>query len=321
MDYSFVIPCYCSATSIREVVREIDCEMDKGHVTDYEIIMVNDCSSDGTWQVLTELAKEDKRRVCLNLAKNVGQHAALMAGFRQCQGDLIVTLDDDLQTPIEGIRALKEKLDEGYDVASSHYTSREGFSWKRRFGSLMNRLMRQWLIDGPKGVTVSVFMMARRFVIDEIIRYDNPYPYLGGLVLRTTHNIANVEMHQKRRVYGHSGYNFLKLISLWMNGFTAFSLKPLRIADVMGIFTAVCGFIMGIVVIIRKLVYPRIALGWSSLMSVSLIMSGVIMLMLGLIGEYIGRIYMCINHTPQYVIKEMINAENNNDSSRREGSV
>ena len=306
MEYSFVIPCYRSENSIRSVVEEIDREMSKGNVSDYEIIMVNDCSPDGTWRVLRELAAEDERRVCVDLAKNVGQHAALMAGFGQCRGDYVVTSDDDLQTPIDCVWALREKLDEGYDVVTSHYVAREGFSLGRKIGSFMNRIVGRWLIDSPKDTVVSAFLMARKFVIDEIVRYENPYPYLSGLVFRTTHNVGNVEMKQNRRPYGRSGYTFGKLLSLWMNGFTAFSLKPLRIADVVGAITALIGFILGLVIIIRKLVNPAVAAGWTSLMSVNLILSGFMMLMLGLIGEYIGRIYICINRTPQYVIRSIV---------------
>ena len=309
MEYSFVIPCYRSEKTISLVVEEIDLEMKKGNCSDYEIIMVNDCSPDGTWRVLQELAKQDGRRVCVNLAKNVGQHAALMAGFGQCRGEYVVTSDDDMQTPINEIWALRKKLDEGYDVATSLYTEREGFSLGRKLGTLMNNIMSRWLIDAPKGVYASIFLMARKFVIDEIVRYDNPYPYLAGLVFRTTHNVANVEMKQNPRAGGSSGYNFWKLFSLWMNGFTAFSLKPLRIADVLGVITAMVGFIMGLVIIIRKITNPSIAAGWTSIMSINLLLSGIMMLMLGLIGEYIGRLYICINRTPQYVIRDIVRGE------------
>ena len=311
MEYSFVIPCYRSHDSIREVVEEIDSEMRKGNVSDYEIIMVNDCSPDDTLTILKQLVSEDERRICVNLAKNVGQHSALMAGFGVCRGDFVVTADDDLQTPIEEVWSLRKKLDEGYDVVSASYTEREGFNIGRKMGSFLNGLMSKWLIEAPKDKSVSIFLMARKFVIDEIIQYDNPYPYISGLVFRTTHNVASVEMKQKRRAHGESGYTFKKLLSLWMNGFTAFSLKPLRIADVLGAITALTGLIMGIVIIIRKLIGSPVASGWSSLMSVNLIMSGVIMIMLGLIGEYIGRIYICINKTPQYVIREIIRGTQN----------
>lgn len=305
IEYSFVIPCYKSALSIRDVVNEIDREMVKGKIENYEIIMVNDNSPDDTWEILKQLSKETDNRICIDLSRNFGQHAALMAGFHYCSGKYVITVDDDLQTPIEKIWLLKAKMDEGYDIVSARYNVREGFSIKRQIGTMMNRLMIRWLVGMPNNATVSVFLMAKKFVIEEMIKYEQPYPYISGLAVRTTHNIANVEMDQNNRVYGASGYSFHKLLKLWINGFTAFSLKPLRIADFLGIITAICGFIMGGTVIVRKLINPAIAMGWSSIVSLLLIIGGVIMLMLGLIGEYIGRIYMCINNTPQYIIRDI----------------
>ena len=275
MEYSFVIPCYRSGLSIRNVINEIDNEMRKRDLILYEIIMVNDGSPDNTWDVLKELKQERENRIIINLSKNFGQHAALMAGFSVCSGEFIVTVDDDLQTPINKIWELREKIDSGYDVVSARYTARYGISIARKAGTKLNRFMMKWLIGNPNEAIVSVFMMARKYVIEEIIKYQQPYPYLSGLVIRTTHNIANVEMEQKNRAHGSSGYSFKKLVSLWINGFTAFSLKPLRMAVFFGVAVALLGFLLGIYIVIRKIIYPEIVMGWSSIMSVVLMTGGV----------------------------------------------
>ena len=179
----------------------------------------------------------------------------------------------------------------------------------RRLGSRFAKAMSDYMFDikGDKRSGSSYFI-ARKFVIDEITKYKNAYPYMAGLVLRTTRNLGFVEIKQRDRIEGQSGYSLKGLISLWMNGFTAFSVKPLRIGSYTGFFFAFVGFIYAIITIIRKLfISPNMEAGWSSTISVILIVGGIIMVMLGLIGEYIGRIYICINNSPQYVIKEITN--------------
>ena len=156
----------------------------------------------------------------------------------------------------------------------------------------------------------------KRFVVDEIIKYDHSYTYIAGLVLRATRNIGYVPIEQRERYEGKSGYSLKGLISLWLNGFTAFSVKPLEIGSFLGGFFAFVGFVVAIVTIIRKIIIPDIQAGWSSIISTILIIGGFIMLMLGLIGEYIGRIYICINNAPQFVIKEIIKSEVPHENSK-----
>lgn len=303
---SFVIPCYNSEHTIKQVVQQID-----DAILDdmYEIILVNDCSTDLVWEVISDLAEGRDDIVGINLASNFGQHAALMAGYRVAHGDIIVSLDDDGQSPINEVYKLINKLDEGYDVVYAKYNDKKyerRESALRRLGSSLATLMARTLLNQPKNVEGSSFYAMRRYILDEVVRYENAYPFLFGLVIRATRNIANVVVEQNERSYGHSGYTLSKLFSLWMNGFTAFSVKPLRIADVIGCFFALAGFIVMTIVVIRKLVFPDIAIGWSSIMSLMLIVAGITLLMLGLMGEYIGRIYICINKSPQYVIKTLV---------------
>ncbi len=306
---SFVIPCYRSEKTIRYVVKEIiDLLSNVSECYDYEIVLVNDFSPDCVWNVIKSLAAENHKIHGISFPQNFGQHAALMAGYRACKGDYIVSLDDDGQTPIDALFRLIEKLEEGYDVVYADYAEKKESIW-RLFGSKMNDLMSEKLLSKPKEVKMNSFYIMRAFVAGEMTKYINPYPYIAGLQLRCTKNIANVTVEHRERIEGKSGYTMKKLLSLWLNGFTAFSEKPLRIATVMGMVVSCGGFIYGIYVILRKIFDPSIQLGYSSMMAVLLFSVGVIMLLLGIIGEYIGRIYICINNAPQYVISEMTDCD------------
>lgn len=302
---SFVIPCYRSSRTLGNVVAEIDGTMKKLPEYTYEIVLVNDSSPDDTFEVIRGLCAERKDICGINLARNFGQHAALMAGFHYTHGDVVVCLDDDGQTPAAEVGKLLSAIGEGYDVVYAKYAHKQ-HSGFRNFGSKINELMTRVMLGKPKELYLSSYFAAKRFVVDEILRYTNPYPYVIGLVLRTTKNIANVEVSHREREVGVSGYTLGKLLGLWFNGFTAFSIKPLRVATAMGGTTALCGFLYGIYTVIKKFVNPNVPIGFSSLMAALVFIGGMLMLMLGLIGEYIGRIYISLNNSPQYVIRECI---------------
>src|SRR5574344_33722 len=167
--------------------------------------------------------------------------------------------------------------------------------------------MAEHIIGQPKTLQTTSFFIVRDFIIKEIVRYPNPFPYIGGLVDRATKNLGNVEIEHRHRLQGKSGYTISGLISLWINAFTAFSVMPLRMATLMGFFCAIIGLIAGVYIIVQKVLFPDILLGYTSLMSALLFIGGMLMLILGLIGEYIGRIYICINQSPQYVVRDSIN--------------
>lgn len=304
---SFVIPCYRSAMTIEGVIKEIRETMQTLSYT-YEVILVNDFPMDQTFDVIKALAKTYDNIVGVNLAKNFGQHAALMAGFGYCTGDIVVCLDDDGQTPADEVGKLLEKIEEGYDVVYAKYEHKQ-HSLFRNFGSKVNELMARFMIGKPKELYVSSYFAAKRFIVKEMLRYQNPYPYVIGLVLRTTKNITNVTVNHREREIGTSGYTFSKLLGLWLNGFTAFSIKPLRIATAIGAFCAGAGFLYGVYTIVKKFVNPAVPMGWSSMMAALVFIGGMLMLMLGLIGEYVGRIYISINNAPQYVVREVVGRE------------
>ena len=312
---SFVIPCYRSEHSVGDVIKEIIETVENDGRYNYEVICVNDCSPDGTWLVLKELAEGNPKIKILDLSRNFGQHSALMAGFHYVTGDIIVCLDDDGQNPPKQMFKLIDKLEEGYDLVSAKYVKKK-HSLIRRIGTKISFAMSSYLVGKPKDIDLNSYYVFRRYVLDEVIKYKNPYPFVHGLILRVTRNMANVEIEHRERQEGNSGYSLLKLFALWMNGFTAFSEKPLRIASIFGCICAVLGFLFGIIIIIRKLIDPNIMMGYSSIMAVILLLCGIIMLFLGLLGEYIGRIYISINDAPQFAVRETVNVENKVEKER-----
>ena len=305
---SFVIPCYRSEHTLPHVVNEIQEKMKTMVQYEYNIFLVNDCSPDRTMDVIRRLCNENANIKGIDFARNFGQHSALMAGLRHSDGDFVVCLDDDGQTPADEVDKLLEKLEEGYDGVYAKY-ERKQHSAFRNLGSKVNERMTRMMLGKPAKLYVSSYFAVKRFVVEDMIRYENSYPYVIGLVLRATRNIVNVSVNHRERQEGTSGYTLKKLIGLWFNGFTAFSVKPLRIATAVGGISAVIGFLYGIYTIVKRFINPNVPMGFSSVMSAIVFFGGMIMLMLGLIGEYIGRIYISLNNSPQYVIREKINLD------------
>jgi undecaprenyl-phosphate 4-deoxy-4-formamido-L-arabinose transferase len=303
---SFIIPCYRSELTITKVVEEIIETVQTRPAYDYEIILINDHSPDHVYEVIKKLAKANPKIKGLSFAMNFGQHSALMAGFNVASGDIVVCLDDDGQTPANEMFTLLDKLEEGYDIVYAKYEKKK-HGFVRNAGSKVNDLMAKHMVGKPQGLYLCSYFVCRRFIIDQVIEYRNAYPYVAGLLLRCSRNATNVMVTHRNREIGQSGYNMKKLISLWFNGFTAFSIKPLRVATFIGSAFSVLGFLYGIVIIINKFMNPATPLGYSSMMTAIIFIGGMIMLMLGLVGEYVGRIYISINNAPQYVIKDSCN--------------
>lgn len=308
---SFVIPCYRSEHTIEKVVAEILETVSQRSEWDYEIICVNDCSPDNVYAVLLKLAEQNKRIRVVNLSKNMGKHAAVLAGYAYAQGQYTVNLDDDFQSPTYELWKLIDALEhDECDFATAAYASKKEKAWKR-FGSFVNMTMSSMMIGKPRNIRFENFAAQKYFLTKEMIKYTNAYPYLEGLILRITRRIKMIPMEQRDRADENTtGFTFHKSMSLFINGFTAFSVKPLRIATVAGGFTALLGFLYALYIMVKKIMNPAIQLGYSSMMCVLLFIGGMIMLMLGLIGEYIGRIYICLNKAPQYVIRNTVNIEN-----------
>ena len=303
---SFIIPCYNSEKTVGSVIDGIREKVGERNEYDYEIIAINDGSPDGVINVLEDIAASDTKVKVIDLAKNSGKHTAVLVGYKFAEGEFVVSLDDDGQCPIENLWDLIAPLEEGHDMAMAKYECKKEASYKK-FGSVVNHRVSQILLDKPGELRFTNFIARQKYICKAMSEYNNIFPYLEGLSLRITRDIVLVPMQEKPRLHGKSNYTFRKSFALWMNGFTAFSVKPLRIASIIGSMVAVLGFIYGVITIIRKLIHPHIFIGYSSILVSILSCSGMIMLMLGLAGEYIGRIYLAVNQYPQYVIKKAIN--------------
>jgi len=303
---SFILPCYGSEKTIAFVIDEIREIVSQRPEYEYEIIAVNDCSPDNVWSVLLGIAQQDRNVRLIGLAKNMNRPGAVMAGLGHATGEYIVVMDDDGQCPMDRFWELLAPVEGEFDVSMADYPSRKQSMFKN-FGTFVNQKMTEYILDRPKDIQFTNFMVMRRYVAEEICKYTNPYPYMTGLILRTTRRIACVPMEERCRYSGSSNFTFRKMLALWMNGLTAFSIKPLRLATFAGVVCAAIGLLYGVYTVVMKLINPNISAGYSSLMAVQLFIGGGLMLMLGIIGEYIGRIYISLNNSPQYVIRDMVN--------------
>ncbi len=305
MTVSIVIPCYYSENSISGVVDKIIDVFKNNSEYSADIILVNDGSVDGTYDRIIELGRKYPNVRGINLARNFGQHNALMAALNYAEGEIVIGMDDDMQTDPSQIPLFIEKINEGYDIVYGKYPEKKHSKF-RNWGSRFNDFTVRLLIGKPKGLKACSFWAAKKFVIKEIIKYHGADVHLQGLFLRTTKNIVNIDIIHHKRVYGKSNYTLKKLIRLW-SGFLNFSVLPLRLSLILGGLFSGAGFIGGIIVLIRKLIYSGVATGWPSLMCVVLFGFGIVMLMLGIQGEYMGRVLLCLNSTPQFIIRDSIN--------------
>ena len=301
---SIIIPVYNSELTISTTVDKLAEQLDKK--IEYEIILVNDGSTDSSYQKCRQIAESNDFIKFISLSKNFGQHNAMFAGLKFVEGDFAVILDDDLQTPPEEIWKFIDKINEGYDVVYANYIYKNHNIF-RNIGSNVNAVMANILLNKPRNIKTSSYCIIRKYLIKEILKYEGPYPYVHGLVLSLTKSIGAVSISHSSRMYGRSNYNYLKLFRLWLNGFTNFSVKPLRIAFFFGLLCSFTGFVLALILLIRKLLEPLLVLGWTSTILTILFFSGIQLISVGLIGEYVGRIFMSQNKQPQYAIKETFN--------------
>lgn len=275
---------------------------------DYEFILVNDGSTDGTFAEIEKLCEVDSNIIGIDLAKNVGQHSAIMAGLHQVSGDIVMVMDDDMQTHPSQCLKIIDALDDSCDVVFATFAKQKAAAW-RRLGSDFATWSMRVLTKRPKGVVSSNFFIMRRYVSDELTKYNGPYTYIQGLIFRTTFKIKNIEVQHFERETGTSGYTLKTLIRLWST-VLGFSLLPLRFVFFSGLIVGCAGLVAGVVLIIQRLLDSTIQMGWSSIMVVILLCAGFIMVSIGLVGEYLGRLFMTVNNTPQYVERTLIDNRN-----------
>ncbi len=304
---SIVIPCYNSEKTIERVVDLCMEEFDRLSGYECEMVLVNDYSKDKTFEAICRCTKKYKNVTGINLAKNFGQHAAIMAGLRYARGEYVVAMDDDLQNHPSQIKEFLKKTEEGYDVVFGVFKERHFSAGKNITGAISRYLLFR-LIDRPKDIQMGSFWLARRYVVEKALEYEGNGAFVQLLFFRTTHNIANIEIEHFDRQEGSSNYTFKKGLKHFMSMIN-YSEVPLRLASYLGVLFACIGFVAAVVVLIMKLINPAMQAGWPSLMCTLLILFGITFIILGILGEYIGRILSAQNKSPQYVIRDIVGKE------------
>jgi undecaprenyl-phosphate 4-deoxy-4-formamido-L-arabinose transferase len=300
---SFVVPLYNTGDALPKVLQAFrDLHVEGG----FELVLVNDASPDGTGERVPALLKDMPAPVIfVDLARNFGEHAAVLEGFRHTKGRFVINLDDDLQNPLsEALRLLEHIQQTGADVVYAYYDEKK-HHWFRNMGSWLTSWMATWLLDKPQDLYLCSFRAHSRALIDRVIRYQGPYPYIDGLILAATNRIERLLVAHHEREVGPSGYTLRKLVRLWMNMFFNFSIMPLRLASILGMVLAAAGLVQMVLVILERIMYGVEVQGWSSLMAAVAIFSGAQLLMLGLIGEYVGRSYMTVSGKPQTLVRSV----------------
>jgi glycosyltransferase involved in cell wall biosynthesis len=310
---SIVIPVYNGAGSIAELVDALEgLPIAGGH----EIVLVNDGSADDSLGVCQGLiAKASVPATLVNLARNYGEHNAVLTGLRFARGEHIITMDDDLQNPPEEVqRLLTFAQRSGKEVVYTYYDHKHHPAWRNLASRFTNRVA-DFVLDKPPGLYMSSFRCMTAFVVSEITRYEGPFPYIDGLILQVTDNIGSLLVCHLPRASGTSNYTMRRLLRVWTSMFVNFSVMPLRISTMTGFALSALGAV-GVTMAIGEALLSSPPPGWASLMAAVLLLSGVQLMILGIVGEYLGRLYLTANRKPQSVIKEVRRAESRMPTDR-----
>ena len=303
------IPCYRSTETISIVVENVKKAILERKGNDYQFVLVNDCSPDNTFEVIRGLAENDSRITGVSLSRNCGQEAATLAALPYVKGDVCVFMDDDGQHPADEIYTLIDKVMEGYDLVYGRFQEKHHSLYKRMVSRIHGFISE---LNGTKvkGITLSSYFALSAFAAKQLVNYRSPFVSRGGYLMSVTTRVVNVDIKEHHdRIAGSSGYTLGRMLSMWLSSFTNFTMKPIRISTGIGAFIAITGFLYGLFLVIQKIVRPDVQVGFTSIMAVMLFLGGMIILVLGLLGEYIGRTYMTVSSMPQYIVREEINHE------------
>jgi len=301
--YSVVVPVYNSEASLPELFDRLSATM-KALGEAYEIVFVNDASHDNSLSVLQSLKERDHHVVVIDLFRNFGQHNALMCGFKYCQGEYIITMDDDLQNPPEEIPKLIAKINEGYDAVIASYKKKKDKGYKN-LGSYIMRKMTQKIFSLKNNLTFSSFRIIRRNIVDELRSMNSPFPYISGMILQITRNIVNTEVEHHTRKFGQSNYTLKRLIKFSFSLFINYSTFPLKVISVGGLAISILSFMVGVFVFIRKMMVDTARTGWTSTIMMISFFTSIFFLIAIIFGEYLKRILAEVENREPFVVKKM----------------
>jgi glycosyltransferase involved in cell wall biosynthesis len=307
IDISIVVPIYRSEDCLEALERAISTAMRNAQLS-YELILVNDASPDGSWKCIERLAEANPSVIGLNHRRNFGQDNAILTGLRVASGSAAVIMDDDLQHSPDDIPKLySEFVRSGADVVYAHFIRKRQRAWKN-FGSWLNGKAAEWLIDKPPNMYLSPFKIIRREVVELLTVFDGPYPYVDSLLFQVTNRFSFIDVEHQERFAGKSTYTFGKSLHVWSRLVFSYSVKPLQLVTLLGVFAFAFGSLGALAVVAYRIIaadqFSGIAVGWASLMAAFLVLAGLQMLALGILGEYVGRTHININRRPQAVVGE-----------------
>ncbi|HRZ87278.1 MAG TPA: glycosyltransferase [bacterium] len=304
---SVVIPVYNEEGNLQELYTRLKQALDMMNKP-YEIIFTNDGSKDKSIQILKRLAADDPSMVVIDLSRNFGQHAAVYAAFTRSQGEIVVTLDADLQNPPEEIPKLVHKIEEGFETVGGVRGERNDSMVRKGLSYMLNRVASRVV-----GVTVKdygcMLRAYRRSLVDDMLQYEDLSVFIPALAASIANNAAEVIVDHSARTKGKSKYNFMKLLSLNFDLLTGFSLLPIQMLTVLGVLTSLCGILFGFFLLVRRLFVGPEVEGAFTLFAVLFVFVGLLFLALGMIGEYIGRIYLEVRHRPRFIIRRIYSKE------------
>ena len=301
-DISIVIPVYNSHECVAELSRQIADALSKSNLT-YEQIMVNDCSKDSSWEEIQKEAEKNPNLLGINLRKNGGQDSAILTGLNYASGKWIIIMDDDLQHSPYDIPKLYEEAKKGYDVVYANFEAKKQKLWKN-LGSWFNGKISEIALDKPKGIYLSPFKIVSGDVVAEMIKFNNLFPYIDGLIFQITRNITQIDIEHHKRELGKSNYNLIKSIKVFLRMLFGFSTMPLNLASYTGFFSAAVGLVLAIIYAVQFFTGRVNVTGWTTLVILLLILGGLILVSLGIIGKYLGQMYLTINNQPKFIVKE-----------------
>ena len=300
---SIIVPCYNEEESIPYFYEEIS-KVIKEMKVELEIIFVDDGSSDNTMSLIKKLS-EDKKVKYISFSRNFGKEAAMLAGLRMSTGDYVTIMDADLQDPPSLLPEMLRTIEEdGYDCVATKSTSRNGYSFFRKiftawFYKIIGKISKTEMVAGARD-----YRLMTRQMVDAIIEMKEYNRYSKGLFEFVGFKTKWIEFENKERVAGTTKWNFWKLFSYALDGIVGFSTAPLILSSIIGVLFCLISFIMIIVVIVRTLVFGDPTSGWPSLVCIIFMVSGIQLLCLGVIGEYLSKMYLEVKNRPIYIIKE-----------------